>query len=94
MGKKIIKFYAKKIFLIWTYDVVCRFSGEITEDTIRRYLMRKPMTAKELVQKFKSKLPQMTKEQMTQKIGQLLKRINPDRKYVNNILYLSVKKKD
>ena len=56
--------------------------------------MRKPMTAKELVQKFKSKLPQMTKEQMTQKIGQLLKRINPDRKYVNNILYLSVKKKD
>lgn len=70
------------------------FSGGITEETIRRYLMRKPMTAKELVQKFKSKLPQMTKEQMTQKIGQVLKKINPDRKYVNNILYLSVKKTD
>ncbi|WAR23594.1 T2FA-like protein [Mya arenaria] len=67
-------------------------SGEITEEAIRRYLSRKPMTAKELVQKFKSKKPQMSKEQMTQRIGQLLKKINPDRKYVNQILYLSLKK--
>lgn len=67
-------------------------TGEITEDTIRRYLMRKPMTAKELLHKFKSKKPQMSNDQMTQKIGQLLKKINPDRKYVNNILYLSIKK--
>jgi hypothetical protein len=50
------------------------------------------MTAKELVQKFKSKKPQMSKDQMTQRIGQLLKKINPEKKYVNNILYLSLKK--
>ncbi|XP_053395562.1 general transcription factor IIF subunit 1-like [Mercenaria mercenaria] len=69
-------------------------SGEITEEAIRRYLSRKPMTAKELVQKFKSKKPQMSKDQMTQRIGQLLKKINPERKYVNNVLYLSLKKSD
>lgn len=55
--------------------------------------MRKPMTAKELVQKFGSKQKQkMTKEQMTQRIGQLLKKIGPERKYVNGVLYLSLKK--
>lgn len=69
-------------------------SGEITEEAIRRYLTRKPMTAKELVQKFKSKKPQITKEQMTQRIGQLLKKINPDKKYLNGILYLSLKNTD
>jgi len=72
--------------------IVSFYSGEITEGAIRHYLSRKPMTAKELVQKFKSKKPQMSKEQMTQRIGQLLKKINPDRKYVNNVLYLSIKK--
>ena len=74
-------------------SISVNYSAEISEEAIRRYLMRKPMTAKELVLKFASKTKQkMTREQLTQRIGQLLKKIGPDRKQVNNVLYLSLKK--
>ncbi|CAG2231841.1 GTF2F1 [Mytilus edulis] len=63
----------------------------ITESAIRRYLMRKPMTPKELVQKFKSKKLNISKEQMTSTIAQLLKKINPDKKIINKAMYLSLK---
>ena len=54
------------------------------------------MTAKEIVQKFRGKKPQLSKDQMTQKIGQLLKKINPEKKVVNGtlLLFLTEKKKD
>lgn len=54
--------------------------------------MRKPMTTKDLVQKFKSRNANMTKEQMTTTIAQILKRINPVKTKVNDKLYLSIKK--
>ena len=49
------------------------------------------MTPKELVQKFNSKKLNMTKEQMTSTIAQLLKKINPEKKYINKVMYLSLK---
>ncbi|XP_076440492.1 general transcription factor IIF subunit 1-like isoform X3 [Babylonia areolata] len=64
----------------------------ITEETIRRYLQRKPMTTKDLLQKFRSKKLNMTFEQMSNMIAQLLKRINPERTTINKKLYLSLKK--
>lgn len=67
-------------------------SEGLTEEAIRRYLMRKPMTTKELMQKFKSKKLNMTKEEMTCKIAKLLKKIAPETKTVNQVLYLSLKK--
>ena len=71
----------------------CRSSNEgITEEAVRRYLMRKPMTTKDLVQKFKSRNAGMTKEQMTTTIAQILKRINPQKTKINDKLYLSIKK--
>jgi len=54
--------------------------------------MRKPMTTKDLVQKFKSRNAGMTKEQMTTTIAQILKRINPLKTKINDKLYLSIKK--
>ena len=54
--------------------------------------MRKPMTTKDLVQKFKSRNAGMTKEQMTTTIVQILKRINPQKTKINDKLYLSIKK--
>ncbi|KAK7100494.1 general transcription factor IIF subunit 1-like [Littorina saxatilis] len=66
-------------------------SDGITEDAIRRYLQRKPMTTKDLLQKFRSKKLNLTKEQMTHAIAQLLKRINPERTMINKKLYLSLK---
>ncbi|XP_025111073.1 general transcription factor IIF subunit 1-like isoform X2 [Pomacea canaliculata] len=67
-------------------------SDGITEEAIRRYLQRKPMTTKDLLQKFRSKKLNMTSEQMTHTIVQLLKRINPEKTHVNKKLYLSLKK--
>ncbi|XP_064605564.1 general transcription factor IIF subunit 1-like isoform X2 [Liolophura sinensis] len=68
------------------------FTSEgITEDAIRRYLTRKPMTTKDLLSKFKSKKISMSTEQMASTIAQLLKRISPETKYVNDVLYLSLK---
>lgn len=67
--------------------------GALEED-LRRYLMRKPMTTKDLLQKFKSKKLNMTNEKITQVIAQLLKKINPEKKIINKKLYLSLKKDD
>ncbi|XP_059155268.1 general transcription factor IIF subunit 1-like [Physella acuta] len=67
-------------------------SEGISEDAIRRYLMRKPMTTKDLLQKFKSKKLNMTNEKITHVIAQLLKKINPDKMTINKKLYLSLKK--
>ena len=55
--------------------------------------MRKPMTTKELVQKFKSRNAGMSKEQMTMTIAQILKRLNPLQKKINGVmtLYLTTK---
>ncbi|XP_060078155.1 general transcription factor IIF subunit 1-like [Ylistrum balloti] len=67
-------------------------SGGITEESIRRYLMRKPMTTKELLHKFKSKRVDMTKDAMMSAIATLLKKISPKKEMVKNVMYLSLKK--
>ncbi|KAL8625653.1 hypothetical protein ACOMHN_043928 [Nucella lapillus] len=67
-------------------------SDGISEETIRRYLQRKPMTTKDLLQKFRSKKLNMTIEQMSNMIAPLLKRLNPERTMINKKLYLSLKK--
>ena len=58
--------------------------------------MRKPMTTKELVQKFKAKKLNMQNEKLQQIIVQLLKKINPEKTTVGigkaKTLYLSLKK--
>ncbi|XP_029645882.1 general transcription factor IIF subunit 1 isoform X1 [Octopus sinensis] len=73
-------------------NVPCTSSEGISEESIRRYLMRKPMSTKDLLQKFKSKKLNMTNEQLTNCIAQLLRKINPDRLTINKTLHLSLKK--
>lgn len=67
-------------------------SAGITEEAIRRYLMRKPMTAKELLKKFKSKKVNMSKEEMTGTLTKYLKKIQPEKKTINKKMYFSLKK--
>ncbi|KAK3748199.1 hypothetical protein RRG08_039453 [Elysia crispata] len=67
-------------------------SDGISEDAIRRYLLRKPMTTKDLLTKFKAKKLNMSNERITHDIAQILKRINPDKRVINKVLYLSLKK--
>ncbi|XP_016845194.2 general transcription factor IIF subunit 1-like [Nasonia vitripennis] len=63
----------------------------ITEDAVRRYLMRKPMTTTELLQKFKAKKTGHRTEEIVVLITNILKKINPIRKKVKDKLYLSLK---
>ncbi|KOC60429.1 General transcription factor IIF subunit 1, partial [Habropoda laboriosa] len=74
-----------KIFLLFYSE-----SG-ITEDAVRRYLMRKPMTTTELLQKFKSKKTGLTSEQLVNVMTQILKKINPTKQTIKNKMYLSIK---
>ncbi|XP_018495007.1 general transcription factor IIF subunit 1 [Galendromus occidentalis] len=63
----------------------------INEESIRRYLMRKPMTTTELLQKFKSKKTGLSSQQLVDMIAQILKRLNPEKQKINEKLYLSIK---
>lgn len=63
----------------------------VTEEAIRRYLMRKPMTTTELLQKFKCKKTGLSSDQLVHAIAQILKRINPAKQMVKGKMYLSLK---
>ena len=65
-------------------------SDGITEELVRRYLMRKPMTTKELLIKFRN--TGLSKEARVTQLAQILKRLNPDKKKIQDQLYLSIKK--
>lgn len=70
----------------------CYFSDTgVTEDAVRRYLMRKPMTTIELLQKFKSKKTGLSSEQLVNVMTQILKNINPDKQMIKKKMYLSIK---
>lgn len=70
----------------------CSVSSDgISEDAVRRYLMRKPMTTTELLQKFKSKKTGLGRDQMVNTITQILKRLNPDKHMIKGKMYLSIK---
>ncbi|KAH9384716.1 hypothetical protein HPB48_026726 [Haemaphysalis longicornis] len=63
----------------------------ITEESVRRYLLRKPMTTTELLQKFKSKKTGLSSEKLVNTIAQILKRLNPEKQTIKGKLYLSIK---
>ncbi|KAJ1525136.1 hypothetical protein ONE63_009972 [Megalurothrips usitatus] len=63
----------------------------ITEDAVRRYLMRKPMTTTELLQKFKSKKTGLSSEQLVNIMTNILKKINPVKQTIKGKMYLSIK---
>lgn len=63
----------------------------ITEEAVRRYLLRKPMTTTELLTKFKNKKTGVTSEKLVDTMTQILKRINPVRQTIMGKMYLSIK---
>ena len=66
--------------------------GNGFEEAIRRYLTRKPMTAKELIKKFtKSKSINMSREHLVHTIAEILKKLNPEKQKIKEELYLSLK---
>ncbi|XP_072255562.1 general transcription factor IIF subunit 1 [Pyxicephalus adspersus] len=68
-------------------------SGDIqlTEDAVRRYLTRKPMTTKDLLKKFQTKKTGLSSEQTVNVLAQILKRLNPDRKTIHDKMHFYLK---
>lgn len=64
-------------------------SDGITEEAVRRYLMRKPMTCTDLLQKFKNKVS--TKSDLVTTMAQILKRLNPEKQTIKNKTYFSLR---
>ncbi|TWW69846.1 general transcription factor IIF subunit 1-like isoform X2 [Takifugu rubripes] len=60
---------------------------QLTEDAVRRYLIRKPMTTKDLLKKFQTKRTGLSSEQTVNVLAQILKRLNPERKNVNDKMH-------
>ncbi|KAM5237828.1 general transcription factor IIF subunit 1 [Ctenodactylus gundi] len=64
---------------------------QVTEEAVRRYLTRKPMTTKDLLKKFQTKKTGLSSEQTVNVLAQILKRLNPERKIVNDKMHFSLK---
>ncbi|KAM9779716.1 general transcription factor IIF subunit 1 [Neosynchiropus ocellatus] len=64
---------------------------QLTEDAVRRYLIRKPMTTKDLLKKFQTKRTGLSSEQTVNVLAQILKRLNPERKYINEKMHFYLK---
>uniref|UniRef100_A0A672YIN0 Transcription initiation factor IIF subunit alpha n=1 Tax=Sphaeramia orbicularis TaxID=375764 RepID=A0A672YIN0_9TELE len=60
---------------------------QLTEEAVRRYLIRKPMTTKDLLKKFQTKRTGLSNEQTVNVLAQILKRLNPERKNVNDKMH-------
>uniref|UniRef100_A0A8C7NNN6 Transcription initiation factor IIF subunit alpha n=1 Tax=Oncorhynchus mykiss TaxID=8022 RepID=A0A8C7NNN6_ONCMY len=63
------------------------FDVQLTEEAVRRYLIRKPMTTKDLLKKFQTKRTGLSSEQTVNVLAQILKRLNPERKNVNDKMH-------
>lgn len=63
----------------------------VSEEAVRRYLARKPMTTTELLTKFKSKRSGVRSERLVETMTQILKRINPVKQTIKGKMYLSIK---
>ncbi|XP_016657150.2 general transcription factor IIF subunit 1-like [Acyrthosiphon pisum] len=60
---------------------------DITEEAVRRYLLRKPFTSAQLINKFKNR-SNLSSEQLVKAIGLILKKINPEKQIIQNKMYL------
>jgi transcription initiation factor TFIIF subunit alpha len=65
----------------------------VTEEAVKRYLMRKPITTTELLQKFKSKKIPISGNDLVATIAQILKKLNPEKQKIKDKLYLYIKPK-
>merc|ERR1712083_195912 len=66
--------------------------GDISEEDVRRYLKRRPMTTTDLLKKFKSKKQGLkNNNELVQHLANILKKINPHKQKSKGTVYLSLK---
>jgi len=63
----------------------------ISEEAVRRYLKRRPMTTTDLLKKFRSKRTGIQNAQLVQLLAHILKKINPHKQKTKGVTYLSLK---
>lgn len=63
----------------------------ISEEAVRKYLTRRPMTTTDLLKKFRSKKTGIQNAQLVQLLAQILKKINPHKQKIKGTTYLSLK---
>ena len=67
-------------------------TSTITEEEVRRYLSRKPITSKELLKKFTSKKPDIDKSLVPEMLSRIIKKMpNVEEKRIEGKFYLSLK---
>uniref|UniRef100_A0A5S6QXS8 Transcription initiation factor IIF subunit alpha n=1 Tax=Trichuris muris TaxID=70415 RepID=A0A5S6QXS8_TRIMR len=66
------------------------YRNEITEEEVRRYLERKPLSCMELVSKFKPRCSKMSKQEIVQRMATVLKKLKPEQFRRNDTLYFSM----
>jgi len=64
----------------------------LTEDAVRKYLTRKPLTTIDLLAKFKNKKSAMKQEQLVQVMAYYLRRISPVNRKINGKIFWSLSK--
>jgi transcription initiation factor TFIIF subunit alpha len=62
-----------------------------TEEAVRRYLTRKPMTTTELLKKIQSKKTGVSSDELVEMMTAILKKINPSKQRTQGKMYLSLK---
>ncbi|CAN8175426.1 unnamed protein product [Coccothraustes coccothraustes] len=63
----------------------------LTEEAVRRYLSRKPMTTKDLLKKFQTKRTGLSSDATVNALAQLLKRLDPERKLIADKMHFFLK---
>lgn len=67
-------------------------TSTITEDEVRRYLSRKPITSKELVKKFTGKKTDIDKSHVPEILSRIIKKMpNVEERRIDGKFYLSLK---
>lgn len=67
-------------------------TSTITEEEVRRYLSRKPISSKELLKKFTSKKTDIDKSQVPKMLSQIIKKMpNVEERVIEGKLHLSLK---
>lgn len=64
---------------------------QLTEEAVRRYLSRKPMTTKDLLKKFQTKRTGLSSDATVNALAQLLKRLDPERKLIADKMHFFLK---
>lgn len=86
-------YMTSKMFCQSVTNVLFIFSDfGISEEAIRRYLIRKPMTTTELLRKFQKTRTNLSSDQLVNVLTQMLRRINPTKRIIKDKMYLSLAK--